>query len=92
MAKQKIISSVGKDHMAAYAKMHKHGNILMRSNPGSVAVIESSRSPLTKTLHFKMIFICFEASKVGFLAGCRPFLGLYGTHLKGPYGGVLLTV
>ncbi|GFZ04943.1 hypothetical protein Acr_17g0005150 [Actinidia rufa] len=29
--------------------------------------------------------------KSGFLNGCRPFIEVDGTHLKGPYGGVLLT-
>ncbi|KAF8378920.1 hypothetical protein HHK36_030269 [Tetracentron sinense] len=28
--------------------------------------------------------------KSRFLEGCRPFIGLDGCHLKGPYGGVLL--
>lgn len=26
----------------------------------------------------------------GFLEGCKPFLGLDGCHVKGPFGGVLL--
>ncbi|KAL0360085.1 UNVERIFIED_CONTAM: hypothetical protein Sradi_3693000 [Sesamum radiatum] len=29
--------------------------------------------------------------KQGFLAGCRPILGVDGCHLKGPHGGILLT-
>ena len=28
--------------------------------------------------------------KKGFRNGCRPFIGVDGCHLKGPYGGVLL--
>ncbi|KAL0400135.1 UNVERIFIED_CONTAM: hypothetical protein Sradi_2356800 [Sesamum radiatum] len=32
-----------------------------------------------------------KAVKKGFLSGCRPFIGVDGCHLKGPYGGVLLT-
>ena len=27
----------------------------------------------------------------GFLAGCRPLIGVDGTHLKGNYGGILLS-
>ncbi|KAK1559551.1 hypothetical protein Q3G72_015658 [Acer saccharum] len=37
------------------------------------------------------IFLSFEAQRVGFLEGCRPFIGLDGCHLKGPFGGVLLS-
>ncbi|KAK2642842.1 hypothetical protein Ddye_024605 [Dipteronia dyeriana] len=35
--------------------------------------------------------LSFQALKQGFLEGCRPFIGLDGCHLKGPYGGVLLS-
>ena len=29
--------------------------------------------------------------KSGFLNGCRPFIGVDGCHLRGPYGGVLIS-
>ena len=32
----------------------------------------------------------YHAQKVGFLAGCRPIIGLDGYHLKGKFGGQLL--
>ena len=32
----------------------------------------------------------FNAKKMGFIYGCRPFFGIDGTHLKGTFGGVLL--
>ncbi|KAL3529886.1 hypothetical protein ACH5RR_009208 [Cinchona calisaya] len=41
---------------------------------------------------FLRLFISFKAQKDGFLKGCRPFIGFDGCHLKGPYGGTLLTV
>lgn len=31
-------------------------------------------------------------SKMGFIKGYRPFIGLDGCHLKGPYRGVLLCI
>jgi hypothetical protein len=30
--------------------------------------------------------------KIGFVKGCRPWFGIDGCHLNGPYGGVLLSV
>ncbi|TXG59922.1 hypothetical protein EZV62_014495 [Acer yangbiense] len=45
----------------------------------------------TDTTIFQMIFVSFEAQKMRFLEGCRPFIGIDGCHLKGPYGGVLLS-
>ncbi|GAV74753.1 hypothetical protein CFOL_v3_18233, partial [Cephalotus follicularis] len=39
---------------------------------------------------FKRIFVCLHAMEIGFLKGCRPFIGFDRCHLKGPFGGVLL--
>ncbi|XP_043714718.1 uncharacterized protein LOC122663076 [Telopea speciosissima] len=40
---------------------------------------------------FKRMYICFDACIQGFLKGCRPFIGFDGCHLKGLYGGVLVS-
>ena len=40
---------------------------------------------------FKRIYIRYNAQKVGFLGGCRPFVRLDGCHLKGRSGGQLLS-
>ena len=37
------------------------------------------------------IFVCFEACRNGWKAGCRPLIGLDGCFLKGVYKGQLLT-
>ncbi|KAK3229914.1 hypothetical protein Dsin_001795 [Dipteronia sinensis] len=39
---------------------------------------------------FERFYLSFQAQKVGYLQGCRPFIGLDGCHLKGPYVGILL--
>nr|XP_027118313.1 uncharacterized protein LOC113735512 [Coffea arabica] len=41
---------------------------------------------------FLRIFISFKAQKDGYLRYSKPFVGFDGCHLKGPYGGMLLTV
>ena len=33
----------------------------------------------------------FNAQKVGFLGGCRPFIGLDGCHIKHRFGGQILS-
>lgn len=48
--------------------------------------------PLSNSPIFQRFFLSFPALKVGYLTGCRPFIGLDGCHLKGPYKGVLLFV
>ena len=32
---------------------------------------------------FERIYVCLDACKRGFLAGCRPLIGIDGRHLKG---------
>ena len=41
---------------------------------------------------FKRFSISFEAMRTGFMACCRPLIGIDGCHLKAPFGGVLLAI
>ena len=38
------------------------------------------------------MYIRYNAQKQGFLGDCRPFVGLDKYHLKGRFGGLLLSV
>lgn len=38
------------------------------------------------------MYVCLQACKDGFKAGCRPIISLDGCFLKGYYGGHLLVV
>jgi len=63
---------------------------LQRSNPGTTTKINVT-PVLQGPPQFKRFYVCLEACKRGFMAGCRPFIGLDGCFLKGYYGGQLLT-
>ena len=84
-------------HAAEYSKLRWYANMILRTNPGSRAVICSdlvngqTSSQVVAHPIFKRIFISLFASKRGFIDACRPIVGLDGCHLKGPYGGILLT-
>lgn len=75
--------------------------MVLRTNPGSTALVSSKlpigqggnleASSLNPLPVFKRLFICYEAVQKGFLAGCRPFIGLDGCYLKGPFKGVLMS-
>lgn len=39
---------------------------------------------------FKRLFVVYDAQSRGFMAGCRPIIGLDACHLMGPYGGQLM--
>ncbi|KAL1337969.1 hypothetical protein AAHE18_10G176400 [Arachis hypogaea] len=66
----------------SYKKIVKFANLLLEKNRGSIVRLENRT--------FKRIFVCLAPCISGFLNGCRPFFGLDGCYLKGPYGGVLL--
>ncbi|KAJ8627982.1 hypothetical protein MRB53_021289 [Persea americana] len=59
---------------------------IVKYNPESIA-----RYQLEENGSFKRVFVAYSASIKGFLNGCRPFIGLDGTFLKGKHKGVLLT-
>ncbi|XP_016199549.1 uncharacterized protein LOC107640549 [Arachis ipaensis] len=73
-----------------YAKLRDYILTLLTANPG--ATIDMDTTLVLNSLPiFKRLYICFDACKKGFIQGCRPFIGLDGTFLKGYYGGQLLT-
>ena len=39
---------------------------------------------------FERLYMCLSTCKKGFLASCRPIIGLNGCHLRGPHKGDLL--
>ncbi|XP_073121042.1 uncharacterized protein [Henckelia pumila] len=62
---------------------------IKRTNPGSTVIVGADDS--TGEHRFDRLYLCLQALMMGFLAGCRHFIGVDGCHLKGPHGGVLLS-
>lgn len=62
----------------------------MKYNPGSSALVVVTNIERLPPLFHRM-YVCLQACKEGFVAGCRPILGVDGTHLRGPYPGICLT-
>ena len=78
-------------HSESYKKLKKYIEQLMARNPETIVKLQyHDRQSLDDPHVFKRLFIMFNAMKMGFIQGCKPFLGLDGTHLKGAFGGVLL--
>ena len=72
-------------------KLNNYIEQLMARNPETIIKLQyHDRQSLDDPPIFKRLFIMFSAMKMGFIQGCKPFLGLDGTHLKGAFGGVLL--
>ncbi|XP_058189566.1 uncharacterized protein LOC131307172 [Rhododendron vialii] len=61
-------------------------------NPGTTIKMKVKLNESGQFAKFKRLSICWVELKKGFLQDCRPIIGLDGCHLKGPQGGILLTV
>ncbi|KAK3010124.1 hypothetical protein RJ639_010723 [Escallonia herrerae] len=80
------------DSKAQFARLWDYGATLQKHNPGTCFKVKTIRPSPDLAPVFKRVYVRFEAYKTGFLEGCRPFIGLDGCHLKGLYGGHLLSV
>ncbi|KAL2928918.1 Villin-4, partial [Bienertia sinuspersici] len=79
-------------HDESYTNLPQYCQLLMNMNPNTIAFctwaqVEHPR----KALQFRSIFISFEAQFRGLIEGCRGLVGVDGCHLKGNYGGILLS-
>ncbi|XP_025980097.1 uncharacterized protein [Glycine max] len=74
-----------------YAKVFDYAHELLRSNPGSTVKINTVPS-LEGPPQFQRLYICLAGCKKGFVARCRPFIGLDGCFIKSEFGGNLLFV
>ncbi|KAK3228869.1 hypothetical protein Dsin_000750 [Dipteronia sinensis] len=75
--------SIDDDEFFSDSDLEKHESKIARLMKSSVAYIRMQQ-PEPK---FHKFILSFEAQKLGFLEGCRPFIGLDGCHLKRPYKG-----
>lgn len=66
--------------------LHRYCAEILRANPRNTVKMK-----LENTV-FQTFYVCFYALRQSFLEGCRPFISIDGCFLKGPFGGILLTV
>ena len=58
---------------------------------GSRVILQTEMADEISQTKFKRMYVRFNAQKVGFLGGCRPFIGLDGCHIKHRFGGQILS-
>lgn len=68
-----------------FGSLRSYAAEVLRTNPGSTVRIALSGQV------FQGVYICFNACKLGFRNGCRKFIGVDGCHLRGVWGGIMLT-
>ncbi len=77
----------------SYGSVLGYCEVLKISNPGSKAhvVWRRAEGDPEKPLQFKSVFISLKPMIEGFIHECRGLIGVDGCHLKGKYGGVVLS-
>ncbi|XP_022154923.1 protein FAR1-RELATED SEQUENCE 4-like [Momordica charantia] len=74
------------DPASSYGLLPAYGEAVKIMNPGTIFELE-----LDDSKYFKYVFMAMGQSIRGFMCCIRPVLVIDGAHLKGKYGGVLLT-
>jgi hypothetical protein len=77
-ARKKAFSTVIGDQKKQYTRLRDYLQAILDTNPGSRCIVTTKElvehpSPNPR---FHGLFICLNASKEGFLNGCRPFIGI----------------
>jgi hypothetical protein len=72
-----------------YSRVYDYQLELLRSNPGSTVVLTLG-SEIEEKKVFERFYVCLDACKKGFMAGCRRVIGLDGCWFKGANNGELL--
>ena len=91
-AKRKAREMLDGDERLQYAKLSDYAEMIRSTNKGSHVILETEildegdERPV-----FNKMYIRYHAQKAGFLASCRRIVGLDGCHLKGRFGGHILS-
>lgn len=84
------LQSIDGNVVQQYSRLSNYREELLRTNPGSTVELLAPKQCRNGPSRFDRIYICIDACRKGFLAGCRPLVALDGCHLTGYYHGQLL--
>jgi len=88
--KLKVLKELQGNYKKEYAQMHDYLGELYTASPSSTFKLKVERPWPNALPVFDRVYICFDACKKGFLAGCRKIIGLDGCYLRGSIKGELL--
>ncbi|KAM7510789.1 hypothetical protein LguiB_009664 [Lonicera macranthoides] len=89
--RKKAMRRIQGTYTKQYAKLWDYMEEVRRTNLGSTIVMKVDEQSLSEAQpKFLRLYMCFAACKQGFLAGCKPFIGVDGCHLKSHHKGILL--
>ncbi|XP_021737708.1 uncharacterized protein LOC110704226 [Chenopodium quinoa] len=85
--KKYVIEELFGGHDESYSHLPRYADMICATNPKSKAFVGWTLSESIPRVNlFTSMFISFAGQWKGFLAGCRPLIGVDGAHLKGNYG------
>ena len=79
------------DDNEQYNRIWDYCETLKATNVGTTTLMLVDRPTLDVAGTFQRLYICLQATKEGFKAGCRPLIGLDGCFLKGNQKGQILS-
>ncbi|KAK8628204.1 hypothetical protein V6N13_063914 [Hibiscus sabdariffa] len=85
-AKHLALEMVLRSHKEQYSMIYDYLGEIRQTNPGSTTIL------MLDERVFLRMYICLQACKDGYKAGCRSVLSIDGCHLKGYYGGTFVAV
>ena len=75
-----------------YGKLRDYAEMIRLNDVRSKIILHIEMEDENSQPKFRRMYIRYNAQNVGFLEGCRPIIGLDGYHLKGRFGGKILSV
>ena len=89
-AKRKAREIIRGDERLQYGKLRDYAEMIRVTDVGSKVILQIEITEPNTQPKFKRIYVRYNTQKVGFLGGCKPFVGLDGYHLKGKFSGHIL--
>ena len=84
-SKRKAKDLINGDEQLQYGVLRDYAHMIHTVDKGSRVILQTKMAYETFQPKFKRMYVRFNAQKVGFLGGCRPFIGLHG------FGGQILS-
>ncbi|XP_030932927.1 uncharacterized protein LOC115958764 [Quercus lobata] len=90
-SKRKAKDLINGDEQLQYGVLRDYAQMITTVDKGSRVILQTEMAEETSQPKFKRMYVRFNTQKVGFLGGCRPFIGLDGCHIKHRFGGQILS-
>lgn len=91
-AKARALKKINGTHKEQYSQLWRYAYQLRKVLPEStIKILTEDPEPGQESGRFLRFYICLEPLKKAFRQSCRKIVGLDGCHLRGPYGGILLS-